>query len=241
MLGSIPQREEWLWSRRPVRKEYGEWFMTWSTTFPTVKNTIDSEEANTADRSFDDVYKPLLDALATLPQLKKLSFANRVSRSRPGFNQIKQASLDSFPKRHLGKPSAKYKRWSDGYAMFAILAALGPRIQEFVFPHLFADVYKDLANAEDRFSLKLCQDAMTPEVEGDNITKDHLLRARLGGYIVRNGCSLVSRGAFTTSGGTFIAEMRRSRVSATPFTLRFEQYHGKEVEVKFVGRSLNVD
>lgn len=239
VLGSSPQRE-WLGRRHPTRKEYGDWFTTWPTTFPTVKNVITSEDARPAADDFCGVYKPLLDALSTLPRLKMLSFANRVSRSQPGFNQTKQASLDSFPKRHLGKPSANNKRWSDGYAMFAILAALGPQIQQFAFPHLFTDVYKDLISAERDFALRLHErPGALKETEDRRIDKE-LLRARLGGYIVSNGSRLVSDGKYAVCNYSCIAEMRRHRVSDVSLDLRYLWHNGEEEQVKLVGSYLYV-
>lgn len=215
VLGSVPQREERLVRSGPRRTrwyERGDWLTTWPTTFPTASKVATSEEEKTCPGSFHDVYKPLLDALSTLPHLRTLSFAHRVSRSKPGLNQVKQSSLDSFPKRHLGKPSAAHKRWSDGYVMFAMLSALGPqnRIERFVFNDCLSRVYNDLQDAEDDFNL-VKSDAIL-EMDEQKLVGD-----------------------FPVLVNSFLAELRyRGQNKDSGLRVRYMQQNGQQGEVHVV-------
>lgn len=236
ILGSAPQRESRQVRRGPrrtLRREYGDWLTTWPTTFPTTNKAVPIEEDATSaySRNFGDVYKPLLDALSTLPSLKKLSFADRVCRLAPGLNQVKQSSLRSFPQRHIGKASASDKRWSDGYAMFAVLAALGPqKIQEVAFCNIFVDVYNDLWDAESDFALSIVEDKKDTTNGKDDKEKEDDIDERLGPYLTNGNLakkfdSLIMSNTFT--------EIRR-RLHGDTLKMQYMQLNGESGQVDLV-------
>lgn len=208
-----------------LRRGFGNWLLTWPTEFPTASKTVGHRRLYTsASDGFSNIYKPLLDALVTLPRLTKLSFASKVSRSRPGFNQIKQSSLDSFPKRHLNKPSVDHERWSDGYVMFAILAALDHKIRDFGFCDRLADSYRDLLQAEDEFAFRLVEDNMDDD-DGE-MTDDG---ARIwGNFFGGQGTFFMPKTTFAVSEGSAIAGIRRHRLKDSPLPITFMQQNGEE-------------
>ncbi|CZT16011.1 uncharacterized protein RCC_01851 [Ramularia collo-cygni] len=205
VLGSEPQREQSKWYR-----EFGDYLLTWPTTFPTVGKTVVSKNESPSSGGFLDIYKPLLDALSALPRLKKLSFASAVSRTCHGLNQVKRDSLISFPRRHNGKPSADHERWSDGYAMFAILASLGPQIEDFCFSESLADSYEDLKDAEIDFALSVVKKkALDGDEEGEARPTNLQYRVQ-GSYFGRpEGRYFMPRNTFMVGETSAIAGIRR--------------------------------
>jgi hypothetical protein len=246
VLGCCPQFEKKSYRSGPdleLRRGRDDYLTTWPTTFPTARKVATlNEEAPISGHSFHNVYKPLLDALSTLPRLKRLSFnerfiqqmAQEARRPRlrpvpgynlwnawlplmpllPGFNQVSASALDNFQYRHTGKASARDKRWSDGYVMLAILSALGTQIQEFEFRQIFALTYRDLLDAEAEFAPHLLE-----SVEDDALGLDELTL-------------LVSKiePRFPVSKGSFLHEVRHHSWGDKP--MRYLQTNGEQAEVR---------
>ena len=82
-------------------------FRTWPTVFPGLGNGSEVENAAADsvenDMGFDEAYRALLDALARLPKLEKLAFAERVDKS--GFNQVAETALQSHANKCARPPA----------------------------------------------------------------------------------------------------------------------------------------
>ena len=107
---TIPEAEQVVGRRA---KELQNAFRPWPVEFPRAKNRSQLENVDfatpstkEADRpasinhsvlSFGEAYEPLITALASLPELRKLSFAESCE-GRPAFNKISQRNIDTYAK-----------------------------------------------------------------------------------------------------------------------------------------------
>lgn len=75
-------------------------FSAWPLEFPRAKGLSEEDSNGLSGLSgFEFAYKPLIDALAKLPRLHKLSFAE--SGQKPGFNEVAQNTIDSHMHKYI--------------------------------------------------------------------------------------------------------------------------------------------
>lgn len=83
-----------------------EIFWPWPRTFPKPRDQPSTAVlTQSANGTFSDIYRPLMDGLSSLPNVRKLSYAKRVKS--PGFNQTRAETIRSHVQRPLNG------RWND--------------------------------------------------------------------------------------------------------------------------------
>lgn len=108
-----------------LRDNVFDTFRPWPHAFPKPKTNHEKDEHR--HDTFDAAYQPLVDALARLPKLTKIAFAETINGD--GFNKISQAKIDAHAQKYVSmkKPSITTKAgrhsWSDADAVLDLLSA----------------------------------------------------------------------------------------------------------------------
>ncbi|SMR47066.1 unnamed protein product [Zymoseptoria tritici ST99CH_3D1] len=96
-----------------------EIFWPWPRTFPKPRDQPSTAVlTQSANGTFSDIYRPLMDGLSSLPNVRKLSYAKRVKS--PGFNQTRAETIRSHVQRPLNG------RWNDWQVMTELIDKLSP-------------------------------------------------------------------------------------------------------------------